>query len=177
MFERNKIDNAPEAITVPVDLSLVNGEQERGKLLVPMGKTAADVLNGPAMFIDFEPYQGDRRFIAKAQLASIRLVSVPRMPSLGRPGNSNGDFDPHQILGISTESNWDEIRQAYVQLSKAYHPDRYSTAALPTDVKDYLETMSRRINAAYQALEAPHKAVKRVTNERSQPVFTSPPRV
>ena len=175
MFERNRVDNVPEPSAVPVELTLVDGEGEKGKLLVPAGKLAAEVLNGAAMFVEFEPYGGERRFIAKAQLASVRLVGVPRTQTLGRRSAQDG-FDPYDILGVSPGTSWDEVRQAYVRLSKAYHPDRYSTAVLPDDVKDYLETMARRINAAYTALEAPQKVIRRAAAARSEPIFTSGPR-
>lgn len=175
MFERNRVDNVPEPSAVPVELTFVDGEGEKGKLLVPSGKVTPEVLNGPAQFVEFEPYGGERRYIAKSQIAAVRLVGVPRAQTLGKRSAQDG-FNPHDILGVSPESTWDEVRQAYVRLSKAYHPDRYSTAILPDDVKDYLETMSRRINAAYAALEAPQKITRRAAGERSQPIFTSGPR-
>ena len=39
----------------------------------------------------------------------------------------------------------DEIRQAYFAQAKVYHPDRYATAELPTEVIEYLFAMARRI--------------------------------
>ena len=172
MFERNRIDNVPEPTTVPVELTLVDGETMKGKLLVPMGKLPVDVINGPGAFVEFEPYGGERMFVAKSQVAAARLVGIPRAAALRQRGRTD-EFEPHMILGVSTEATWDEIRQAYVQLSKSYHPDRYAGAVLPAEVKDYVETMSRRINAAYAALEAPHKVTKRAAAERSMPIFST----
>lgn len=176
MFERNKIDNAPEPTFVPVEITLADGERLKGKMAVPMGRTILDAINGSGTFVEFEPYGGERRFIAKAQMASIQLVGVPRSSALGHRTRPQGDFDPHAILGVSTEASWDEVRQAYVQLTKSYHPDRYANAVLPDEVKDYLDSTVRRLNAAYAALEAPQKVVRAHAAERSAPVYTSQPR-
>ena len=50
-----------------------------------------------------------------------------------------------------------EIREAYFALAKVYHPDRYATAELPTEVIEYLFAMARRINAAHAALNVEQK--------------------
>jgi curved DNA-binding protein CbpA len=61
---------------------------------------------------------------------------------------------------------------AYFALAKAYHPDRYATAELPAEVRDYLAAMARRINAAHAALDVPQKRQAL----RQEPIFTSPGR-
>ena len=87
---------------------------------------------------------------------------------------ADGDsFDPYSVLGVVRGATFDEIRQAFVRLSKLYHPDLYANVALPGEVKDYLAAMARRINAAYHALEAPIQSEKRATIEKAKPVFTS----
>jgi len=175
MFERNRIDNAPEAALVPVEIVMADGEHLKGKLSVPAGRTLADTINGTGSFIELEPYGGDRRFIAKSQMTSIQLVGVPRASSLAARTRPS-DFDPHAILGLAPGASWDEVRQAYVQMTKMYHPDRYANAILPPEVKDYLDTTVRRLNAAYAALETPHRIAKVHAAERAAPVYTSAPR-
>ena len=63
------------------------------------------------------------------------------------------DFDPHAILGLSPECMPDEVRRACLRHSKDDHPGRCSAAAVPPEVRACLETMARRVNAAYAALE------------------------
>jgi hypothetical protein len=172
VFERNKVDNLPEPNAVPVEVSLADGTAVRGRLLVPAGRTVADALNGAGGFIEFEPYGGARRFLAKAQVAALIPINVPKAPSLaGRLADRDG-FDPLAVLGLPAGASREEARHAYVALAKAYHPDRYATAELPAEVHDYLAAMARRINAAFAALEAPYK--KRAT--LAEPVYTSPGR-
>mgnify|MGYP000959255037 CR=1 FL=1 len=175
MFERNKIDNAPEAALVPVEIVMADGERLKGKLAVPAGRTLTDAINGAGSFIEFEPYGAERRFIAKTQMTSIQLVGVPRASALASRARPN-EFDPHTILGLAPGASWDEVRQAYVQMTKLYHPDRYANAILPPEVKDYLDATVRRLNAAYAALETPHKISKVRTADRAAPIYTSAPR-
>jgi hypothetical protein len=166
MFERNRVDSISDG--VPVEIALADGETIKGKLMVPPGKAVADALNGTGTFIEFEPYGGERMYLAKAHLASIRPVGVPRGVNLqARLADADG-FDPHRTLGLSVGA----IRAAYFSLAKAYHPDRYTTVELPQEVRDYLAAMARRINAAHAALEVPEK--KRAA--RAEAVFTSPGR-
>jgi hypothetical protein len=171
MFERNRVDNIGEAI--PVEIALADGATAKGKLVVPTGKTVGDALNGPGAFVEFEPYGGDRMFLAKAHLASIRPVGVPRGVNLqARLADADG-FDPHRILGVAVGAGREEIRAAYFALAKAYHPDRYTTVELPQEVRDYLSAMARRVNAAHAALEVPEK--RRAA--RAEPIFTTADRL
>ena len=168
MFDRNRIDNVPEPSSVPVEIGFADGAVAKGKLLVATGKTVQDALNGPGAFVEFEPYGGERSFIGKAQLASVKLVGVPKVPNL-QARVADHDFDPHRILGLMAGASREEVRAAYFALAKTYHPDRYATAALPEEVREYLAGMARRINAAHAALDVPER--KRAA--RTEPVFTS----
>jgi hypothetical protein len=168
MFERNRIDNVPEANAVPVEIAMTDGAVVKGKLFVAVGKTAADILNGGSAFIEFEPYGGERSYLAKALLASVRLVGMPKPPSLAARLRDVEGFDPYAVLGVAAGCDREEMRRAYLVLAKCYHPDRYATAELPEEVRTYLADMARRINAAYQALDVPER--KQAT--RAAPIFT-----
>ena len=64
-------------------------------------------------------------------------------------------LNPFAVLaGVTAEANEEEVHRAYVHLAKIYHPDRYATTGLPAEVCDYLASMARRVNAAYEATEA-----------------------
>ena len=175
MFERNKIDNA-EHSGVPVELAMIDGETVKGRLLIAMGRNVFEVLNGPGAFLEFEPYGGERSFIAKASISNVRMINVPRVPNLNQRLRDLDGFDPHAVLGVPASASFDEVKSAWHKLAKIYHPDRYSSAELPQEVRDYLSSMARRVNAAYAALEAPLQVVKRAAAARSTPVYTSQPR-
>lgn len=175
MFERNKVDNVDQT-SVPVELTLDDGDVVKGRLLVSIGRKPFEVLNGPGAFLEFEPYGGERSFLAKASLRNVKLVNVPRLPSLtGRLHDLDG-FDPHSILGVPAQAPFEDVKAAWHRQSKAYHADRFQSVELPQEVRDYLSAMSRRINLAYAALEAPHQAKKQALQARSTPIYSSGPR-
>jgi hypothetical protein len=169
MFERTRVDNVPDLTAMPVEAAFADGSVVRGKLLLPATKSIADVLNGGGAFLEFEPYGGERSYIAKAQIASIKMLGVPKLPNLNARLRDYDGFDPFAVLGVKPGATREEIRQAYFALAKAYHPDRYATAELPTEVIEYLFAMARRINAAHAALTTEQKKQA----ARAEPVFTS----
>lgn len=152
MFERIRPDNA-DHVALPVELQLLDGTVAKGKVMAPIGRTLADVLNGSGNFLAFEPYGGEQSFIAKSRLAEVRPLGVPKGVNLKAKLASCEPLNPYAVLGVAAGASHDEVRKAYFALAKAYHPDRYASAELPPEVLEYLFTMVRRINAAYAALD------------------------
>jgi hypothetical protein len=177
MFERNKIDTITQAplLAVPAEVTFDDGEISRGKFLISSGRTFADALNAPTLFLEFEAYGEERRFVAKAAIRYVKLVAVPNTANLLSRGRDGDSFEPHQVLGVERGAEWADVRAAYFALSKVYHPDRYASVDLPAEVRDYLDVMSRRINLAYAALEKPKMIVKAIA-QRPEPVYQSRPR-
>ena len=176
MFERNKIDNAAQQMTVPAEITLDGGEVVKGRFLIAAARNIFDVLNGDAHFLEFETYQGERSLIARSTIKAVRLVSVGPANHLKGRMRETETVDPYQILGIPSEASFEDARNAYLRLSKVYHPDRFHGVDLPTEVRDYIAAMVRRINAAYGALEAPIQAARRAAIAKAQPIFTTPAR-
>ena len=140
MFERNKIDTAgtQQQMTVPVEVTLEDGEFIRGKFIVPASRTLFDVLNNAGAFVEFEPYGGERSIIAKSAIKAIRLVNAPTPQNLNARGREIDSFDPFAVLGIARGAPFEDAKAAYHALAKVYHPDRYSGVDLPEEVSDYL---------------------------------------
>jgi hypothetical protein len=170
MFDRKA--DVPEGTGTSVVLTLNDGTELKGRIAVSAGRAVADALNSPAQYIEFEEYAGVRTYLAKHSIASIRLINPPRGQSLPRMRDTDG-FDPHQILGLPLGAPFEDVRAAYIAKAKLYHPDRYSSAELPNEVRRYLDDMSRRINAAFEALQGAQQSRK---VERLAPVYTSPAR-
>jgi hypothetical protein len=151
MFERGSRDRAEGPIAV--EITLEGGQELQGKLLVPPGRVLSDVLNSASPFIEFEPADGERMFIAKSALQAVKPTTVPAKPDLWAGSAEPSNFDPLTVLGLKPGATHEEIRDAYVRMAKIYHPDLYMAVELPREVRDYLAAMVRRINAAHQALE------------------------
>ena len=60
-------------------------------------------------------------------------------------------MDPYKELGVSPSATDDEIKTAYRNLVKKYHPDRYANA--PKDVQDQVSEKVKRINTAYDEIK------------------------
>lgn len=176
MFERNKVDNGTQpASAVPVEITLTDGEALAGKILLAQGRSVYDLLNGPATFVDVEPYGGERQLIAKSAIRGLKIVSVPGTGHLGGHLREVDGFDPHKVLGIERSATWDEVKAAYHRLAKIYHPDRTQSLDLPREVHDYMSAMARRINAAFAALEKVHavaRANPKPAAQTSTPIYT-----
>lgn len=56
--------------------------------------------------------------------------------------------NPYEVLGIKENATQDEIKKAYRELVKKYHPDRY----VDNPLKDLAEDKLREINEAYDTL-------------------------
>ncbi len=59
--------------------------------------------------------------------------------------------DPYKILGVSRDASDEEIKRAYRQLAKKYHPDRN-----PGDTE--AAKKMQQVNAAYEQIKNPEKA-------------------
>lgn len=159
MFERNRVDrpHEPERSNQTVEVTLEDGEIVRGRLHYPNNRTLGEELNHAGGFVDFEIVDGERFYLAKRAVQAVKPRQVPRADQLSRAQIKSELFNPWTVLGVSEQASKDDIREASHRLVKQYHPDRFANADLPREVKEYLNAMSRRINAAYSALAGGHK--------------------
>ena len=56
--------------------------------------------------------------------------------------------DPYKTLGVSHDATDDEIKKAYRELAKKYHPDNYQN----TPLSDLAEEKMKEINEAYDTI-------------------------
>ena len=57
--------------------------------------------------------------------------------------------DPYKVLGVSRDATDDEIKKAYRDLAKKYHPDNYANNPLA----DIAEEKMKEINTAYSEIQ------------------------
>ena len=61
--------------------------------------------------------------------------------------------DPYKVLGVSPNATDDEIKKAYRDLARKYHPDKYRDS----DLADLASEKMKEINAAYEEIEKMRK--------------------
>ncbi len=64
--------------------------------------------------------------------------------------------DPYQVLGVSREASDDEIKKAYRELARKYHPDNYAGSPLA----DLASEKMKEINTAYSDIQQARAAAK-----------------
>lgn len=62
--------------------------------------------------------------------------------------------DPYKVLGVSYDASDDEIKQAYRELVRKYHPDKYAN----TDLAEMATEKMKEVNAAYEEIQRQRKA-------------------
>ncbi|HXW85975.1 MAG TPA: J domain-containing protein [Candidatus Bathyarchaeia archaeon] len=78
--------------------------------------------------------------------------------------NSNDSNDPYKILGVSRNATLQEIKRAYLELVKKYHPD------LVTDPYEKLKNTEtlKKINNAKEKLDAQFRNNSQNTNKKEE---------
>ena len=143
--------NSDRKETVLVELTLADGRKLPGKVFLSQSSDLLRVLNGDSRFIEFESHTGKKSIISRSAIVEICEAEMPKVRKLY---SEMGDetVDPYVVLGLAKGASAEEVREAYVALTKLYHPDRYSGMDLPKEILNYIDQMSRRINSAYEII-------------------------
>lgn len=68
--------------------------------------------------------------------------------------------DPYSVLGVPRTATDDEIKKAYRELARKYHPDNYAGS----DLADVAEEKMKEVNEAYEAIQKERKGGGRTSS-------------
>ena len=57
--------------------------------------------------------------------------------------------DPYKILGVSPNASDEDIKKAYRELARKYHPDKYRDS----DISELANEKMKEVNAAYEEIQ------------------------
>lgn len=134
-----------------VEMNLSDGRVFKGNLLVVKSSTLSRTLNNDSQFLEFESMEGTVRMIAKKAISDVRSIDMPKPIDLGAK-TERSDTDPYRTLGLAANAAPADIHDAYIRMSKIYHPDKFSGADFPKEIMQYLDSKIRAINAAHELL-------------------------
>jgi len=86
------------------------------------------------------------KFKEAAEMLTYYLVSTESAEEI-KPLT---DKECREILNVGPEASKEEIKRAYRELAKLYHPDKFATSA--PEIKEKADNAFKRINKAYQIL-------------------------
>ncbi|MFO1034067.1 MAG: J domain-containing protein [Hyphomicrobiales bacterium] len=138
-----------------VNLELRDGQKLLASVRLTMTGKLNDVLNNADRFLDILGADGDQYFLSKELILKAAIANPPKAElNLQRRTSDGRGFNAWVVMGIPNGSSPEEIKTAYRNLVKMYHPDRFANLDLPPEMKDYAAAMLARINIAHDQLLA-----------------------
>jgi DnaJ-domain-containing protein 1 len=136
-----------------VNLELKDGSRLMASMRLAMSGKLNDILNNTDRFLDILGADGEQYFLSKDLVQRASIANPPKAElNLNRRTVDGKSFNAWAVLGIASGSSHEEIRAAYRNLVKLYHPDRLANLDLPPEMKEYASAMLARINIAHDQL-------------------------
>jgi len=135
--------------TIEVSIRMLDGAVLRGVLFPGQQQRSLEgILSRETPFLEFISRDGQRKFLAKHQIAYVEPVEPLRKPAL-KPVKDPRYVDCFTMLGLQRNATFADAKIAFHTLAKQYHPDSYCGVELPEEMRRYINDMSRQINAAF----------------------------
>lgn len=144
MFRRG-----PDGVSVPVSLRMTDGALLIGSINCGGTGKLENFLGSDIKFVEFVSKEGQQRFIAHHQIASVEPSASLDMPSLETVVE---DVEPFGVFGLKPSASLEEATAAFHNLLATYNPERWSGSGIPFEFSRFAAQKSRQINAAFTAI-------------------------
>ena len=145
---------------IDVQLDLHDGSRILGALFTSQNERLSDLLNDDRNFLPLAATNGLIIHLSKTSIAEVTQLDQRIDPATLK--------DPYDILGVPSNVTDDVLQEAYLDLVRAYHPDRIQAAGLPSEFVDIANSKLARVNDAHERIQAMRKGEAKREEERER---------
>jgi DnaJ-domain-containing protein 1 len=146
MFRRST-----DGVAIPVSIRMIDGAILIGTINCGLTGKLESLLAGDSAFIEFISKDGQHRFMARHQLASIEPIGYDGEPHLP---TFPPDISHYDVLGLTTDDSLEDAMAAFQRQLALYSPNRWSGDDIPFEFSRYAVEKTRQINLAFTSLRA-----------------------
>jgi hypothetical protein len=163
MFRRST-----DGVAIPVSIRMNDGAILTGTINCGLSGKLESLLASDSAFIEFISKDGQHRFMARHQLASIEPIGYDGEPSLPTLSSEISCYD---ILGLTPEDSLEDAMAAFQKQLALYNPSRWTGEDIPFEFSRYAAEKTRQINLAFTSLRA---LMQSRNSEIKAPSFSGP---
>ena len=172
MFKRAQGD-----VSAAVSLRMTDGALLIGTINCGGTAKLESFLASDIKFVEFVSKDGQQRFIAHHQIASVEPMASLEEPTLAQAAD---DAEPFGVLGLSSDATMEEASAAFQAKLAIYSAERWTGAGIPFEFSRFAAEKSRQIHAAYTAVKGAQQVkdeqmkaelAKAEAAARSRPLF------
>jgi hypothetical protein len=165
MFRRSS-----DGIAVPASIRLNDGALLVGTINCGMSGKLENLLASEGSFIEFVSKDGQQRFMARHQIASIEPMGTSGPPTLAQPSD---DLEPFSVLGLAQDATLEMAKTAFQDQLNIYNPERWTAEDIPFEFSRYAAEKTRQINNAFTSVRAiiQQREEERRKLRSQQPIF------
>lgn len=145
-------------VKIPVEIERDDGATLTGFLFSGQTTRLSDLMNDNRKFLPFETPLGKFSTIKKESILSVTPLKQARQVY--------GGNDPYRILGVSEETSFAEMKEAYLQLTTEHHPDKIRGMGLADEYVELANMKMSRVNEAFQRIAKLRATAAKAEEER-----------
>jgi hypothetical protein len=168
MFKRNVGDG----VAIPASIRMNDGALLVGTINCGITGKLENLLNSDVTFIEYMSKDGQQRFLAHHQIASIEPLATlaePKLPVVPE------DMEPYHLLGLSQDDTVEHAMATFQKVLALYSPERWTGPDVPFEFTRYAAEKTRQVNMAFTvvraALQAKAQLAKPAAPAVAKPLF------
>lgn len=146
MFRRST-----DGVAVQASIRLNDGALLIGAINCGASGRIETLLAGSSDFIEYVSKEGQQRFIARHQVASIEPIGTVRAPTMPPVEN---DLDPFDVIGVDRKATLEQAFAAFKRLIALYHPERWHGEDVPFEFARFSMEKIRQLHSAFTTVRA-----------------------